>query len=710
MLSLLPDPIKKPDSFTVEEEFDSKNVKLIYQLYCNKVDSKSSFQFKILGEIIKKCKNNEDIIKFKSKFEKRHSLGRRYLKKGVIAGASMLEKQIRECVITNCQKDLDIVNCHANVLFNITKNLEEKSNNLKAYVLKREEMMIKHNFTKDDFNKMLNISNYNSNNKFLKKINKFIYGPFLRECKKKFDKEYNEIIINYKNENPDKDNWDGSFIHFVLEEYEQDIMYYVMEYLKNKNLKIGCYMYDGNYVYNDLDLNDLSKFIKNKLDWNIKFKFKELNKSLLNNIDIEELDKEYLNWKIEFEKYFFHIDLDDQIYYIQEDRIFQIIKFKEMIQNSNVLSKLYNINYFSKWLKDSSKVQYRKIDWLPPPMVCPDDVFNLWKGFQNDKKVFDINPKKRDEAIKRYKEHQLHLACGDLLHMEYRLQYKADIIQNPGRKSQVSIIHKGIGGSGKSFDISLDSKLFDKHHVYSSEKIENIFGKNNYLCDRRLVICGEEISPNFMSTHDSDLKNMITSDILTFEKKYENSIERHSSFRVILNSNKPNPINISEPRRYVVFCPKKLKKDEIKSLCKLLNDEESIWYIFQYLKNLEIRYNTPDDWSDNKPETIYKNEMKNNQLSYVFMYLTNICESYDRNTKKYGNDTLYSLFRNYCNINGISKTISSSQFWAEINAEENLKGFKKLNATTIEGKKQRGREIDFEELENSLKETDKYYY
>ena len=38
-------------------------------------------------------------------------------------------------------------------------------------------------------------------------------------------------------------------------------------------------------------------------------------------------------------------------------------------------------SFISKWLTDATIRTYERINFLPPPLQCPTDVYNLWTGF-----------------------------------------------------------------------------------------------------------------------------------------------------------------------------------------------------------------------------------------------------------------------------------------------------------------------------------------
>lgn len=102
------------------------------------------------------------------------------------------------------------------------------------------------------------------------------------------------------------------------------------------------------------------------------------------------------------------------------------------------------VSFISEWLKDSSIRTYKKMDFKPC-QETPDDIYNLFKGFEvQDKKLKDIDIK----TTKMY-EHLFNLAGCEQASLEYILNCLANVVQKPYDKTRTSLIFRSIEGCGK---------------------------------------------------------------------------------------------------------------------------------------------------------------------------------------------------------------------------------------------------------------------
>ncbi len=111
--------------------------------------------------------------------------------------------------------------------------------------------------------------------------------------------------------------------------------------------------------------------------------------------------------KKEFETQFFKLKFPvrvaqlkgDDIRYLRQHEVRENegLQTYEELTEQNGVKRVVERNFFERWWKDKDRRTYDRIIFLPPPLQCPDDVYNLFKGFRADslprnEEVVDIEP------------------------------------------------------------------------------------------------------------------------------------------------------------------------------------------------------------------------------------------------------------------------------------------------------------------------------
>lgn len=246
----------------------------------------------ILENIYKKLNKKDFFHKTLVQSNEGKSFGRYYYKKNTgHFGILPLKNAVRGYISPEGTKDLDIVNCHPTLLNHFMKKENLVCPELDEYVNNRKKVIEKKNFTKDKFLVMMYEKDFATENKFLKNINNMIYTKLVPLLRGTYGKFYDECSKK-NNKNPD-----GSFLSFLLQEAEQDVMYYCMKYLKEKKIEYGCLIYDGIHIYNngltDDNLQHLSDYIFNKCEYRVQFSIKDFpNQDLIKKELQEKKDNE----------------------------------------------------------------------------------------------------------------------------------------------------------------------------------------------------------------------------------------------------------------------------------------------------------------------------------------------------------------------------------------------------------------------------------
>jgi len=176
--------------------------------------------------------------------------------------------------------------------------------------------------------------------------------------------------------------------------------------IKHKGYPINIIILSNNIIdkneiekYNNLEYIDKDEIYFINYNWileqnNIpnKLEFLKLNQKEI-TYDLEpELSSlnDYDNKKIEFEKRNFLVG--NIFVNIHQDGYIEYMKLKHAkIRNLNNTYKAYNhmkdkienLNFFKKWLKDTNRSSFDRMDFIPDLENCPKNVYNIFKGFKN---------------------------------------------------------------------------------------------------------------------------------------------------------------------------------------------------------------------------------------------------------------------------------------------------------------------------------------
>ena len=219
----------------------------------------------------------DDFGRKRVQYEQKHKCKNRYY--GVGSCLSYLKKEIRNSIMPKNIKDIDMVNSHPVILFNICQKNNIPCNILKNYVQNRE--LILNSFSnnkksvKEMFLTILNgglkekYSDDNRINNYLKILEKEIIEIqkyFYSKDKRYFEKGYNHF---------------GKNLTRIVLDTENEVLQTMIDYFVSKRVNILTLEYDGLKIYTDdkskhFSINDLEKVILEKTGINMKLSLKNI--------------------------------------------------------------------------------------------------------------------------------------------------------------------------------------------------------------------------------------------------------------------------------------------------------------------------------------------------------------------------------------------------------------------------------------------------
>jgi hypothetical protein len=293
--------IEKPNANAIKKLIKSKLLKEI----TNKMVLESySTEQELLKTYISLLDCN-DLLKVKYKRKTYQKYGRVYPANKI--GAILLRKEIRQTLYKHNMTDIDIVNAHPTILYQLCIQNNINCKYLEKYVLNREkylnELMQMYGITREQAKDLMIIIMYfGSIKKWL--VDNNIKNTELNDFCIKFINELNSIAdiiilknqkfyksIEKKNETDPAKNNKASFLSSYLQEHEERILECIYLYCKNNNYiydNVCSLCYDGIMIetrnYKDKLLNELNEEVKKKIGFNLKFTVKEMDIDYLEDI------------------------------------------------------------------------------------------------------------------------------------------------------------------------------------------------------------------------------------------------------------------------------------------------------------------------------------------------------------------------------------------------------------------------------------------
>ena len=220
-------------------------------------------------------------------------LGRRYVKDNL--GLQSINHIIRNTISGDFYDDIDMVNCHNNLLLQLCKKKGWFHNFIEYYSQHREEclaeMMLDSGKTRKECKTDVIVAMYNNGKVFgytgLKWFNEYKANIQVVQDEMAKDPEFQEAykfaVFKKKDKPEHKKNVAGSLCSIIMNQYENEILTWCEDFLKNyKGLDTDymVYVFDGfqydKGVLNDTILREMEEFIYKQTGWKMDFIFKPM--------------------------------------------------------------------------------------------------------------------------------------------------------------------------------------------------------------------------------------------------------------------------------------------------------------------------------------------------------------------------------------------------------------------------------------------------
>ena len=267
---------------TFTERFDTNKAMALISnpsLISDKTDEVADGIIKELKKYVEKSENG--LVKIKYKYGKNRNSGRIYG-----SGMQPLPHRVRHTIAGEFDHDIDIINCHPDILSQECDKIGIHCSKLKEYINNRDsvlaDVIMKYRVTRDQaknlFIRMLNVGSFKAwcvENAVKGKPNNFI---------SEFEKELTLIQDAFWNKYPQRhrtfkssDNPRRTLLSFIIQEIENDILSEIVRFEEQRGRTVTVLIFDGCQIRKDptkpllqTELDQCSEFVKQETGYKIR--------------------------------------------------------------------------------------------------------------------------------------------------------------------------------------------------------------------------------------------------------------------------------------------------------------------------------------------------------------------------------------------------------------------------------------------------------
>ncbi len=356
--------------------------------------------------------------------------------------------------------------------------------------------------------------------------------------------------------------------------------------------------------------------------------------------------REYKEVKAEFEKKHFKLMTPAAYGRVDDHGVFQLRSHSDLVHHMrdvfcivrktgrDKVVRPTKTSFFDVWLKDASKRTYERVDMLPPPLVCPSDVYNTYQGLRAEK----LPPLSEPRSVQIILDHVLMLA-GDTgeAGREYLLDYMAHLVQKPGVLPKVGILMQSKQGVGKNllFEELLGKKILGPGLMHCSAQSEDYFGRFDNAAVNKLLCIHDEVVGRDMARTAGLIKESITAELQGLEEKGLKKVQLRNFVRWIYLTQSIHALLLDTPERrvFVAECDNSMAPgvgapevvDEyFTRLWTWVADDANVRAFYEYLMARDI-----STWRPvlDRPNSRYYTELQRMSLGRVDEWLIDMLEN-----------------------------------------------------------------------------------
>ena len=355
--------------------------------------------------------------------------------------------------------------------------------------------------------------------------------------------------------------------------------------------------------------------------------------------------------------------------------------------------------FITRWMDDENIRLVREI--VVDPVCSEDDVYNLWKPF----KASLINPIEDSLVLSLVLpiiNHISQVITGkNEEHTNWILDYVANMVQRPEKKTQVAVSLYGEEGCGKGIIFEFFRKeVLGSFCSFQTATPENdLFGRFANGALHRVFIQVDEVKS--LHEHNDKLKDFITNETLNYEKKGKDTIVVRNISNLLLTSNNENALTVSSTdRRFALFRCSSIyrgNREYFNELGKHLRNPQVARAFFQFLMLRDLSM-YPYDFQSSRPITEYYKETQLAGIPVIARFLSALVN--DDMLLNYKSRDLYENYKRFHMEGNYKFLLTETSFSREIQRVSGITRKRTSHGTLYE--------IDKEMVKSTLMDSNKY--
>ena len=282
--------------------------------------------------------------------------------------------------------------------------------------------------------------------------------------------------------------------------------------------------------------------------------------------------------------------------------------------------------FVPKWLQDREMRTYSRADFLPPPMECSTDVYNMYPGLRaervQEKLARHLTPEEADVTLPLDLLSKLCGADEECLH--YVVRWFAQMVQAPGRLSGVALIwYSEEEGVGKNvFSHWFGNRLLGSQLYFTTSDVKRLLGQFADGLVNRVLVNLDEVKGSDTHGLFDQIKNRITAEETVYEKKGIDQMKVQNSARWLGTTNNVHSVKVgvNDRRHVAVKCDGAHANDAVyfARVREWMSKDTSVVAFYQYLRGLDL---SEMDWVGDRPRTKLWQTMRGESLPLIARFL-----------------------------------------------------------------------------------------
>jgi len=646
------------------EKFDVNMLKYILSL---PIDNEDKIKLKKMKKNLDRG-NKLQINYILGKSAKQNKFGKEFMGRLVPQGnygLQTLSSDIRKALAKDYYWDLDIVNCHCEILNQMALKHGWTNKYLTDLCTKRDDI----------FKQIMEESSIDRN--AVKVI--FLSILFGGACKPSYNDwitnhfypEVNLIMKNLSSLHPDvlkyaktknPHNPIGCACSLILQNEERKCLLTLDEFMCINKRSMDTFIHDGGLVERLLNetefpetlISKAEAFLKERTSYDLKLVVKPMTSTYSKPHDIEE-GRSYIEVKIDFEQYAFLCTEEAMFYYIKNDKVTMfsknqlLISFMHIKFDKIVDSGIETVSFIPVWVQDSMIRRYNNIGLFVPPFKTPENCFNTWNGLPVQRFQDTIITDEVRNDVQFVKDHIKLLCNNDERSFKYVWNWFSYMFQHPALKNNIALLFKSIKqGMGKNLLFEIIQKLLGSEYSCIIFKPESeVFGTFNSIMENKILVMFDEFAGRLGFKYDDELKALVSGTEINIVKKGRDPRICNNYSKIIFNTNNDFPVKIAydDRRFFICDCQQEVPpKEYFDRLVRIKSDKNVLKALYEDFMTTDL---TGIDWIRDRPVTEAYEDLRMASLPTEIMYLLNFVQSKDEAKVEITAKNLYFGLVNY---------------------------------------------------------------